>query len=133
MPPESVVREFKIVIRDNDVIDAGGTPGQIDIDPVRRRTVETLIRLLKEGRLNRPEEFEVLGSNLFAVLFLSADGRSYNNVGTRLRETMDDARKAKNVTLLRVALEFEDKEDSQRDLSGWPWEYLFWPPRPGTG
>ena len=65
-------REFKIRILNDGSIEA--TEGvkvyraQLQLDPVRRQTIEVLVDMLRESRLRKPQEFRALGENLYDCL-----------------------------------------------------------------
>ena len=69
-----------------------------------------------KNRLNKRNEFEVLGSNLYSVLF-------DNDIGKALTKLLSGG----DNDLLRVELEFEKDGTYLRELASWPWEYLFCP------
>ena len=88
-----------------------------DDDPLRRATIEQLVQMARENRLNDEAEYQLLGWNLYDVLL-------GNQIGEALHRTMQDP----NLKLLRVVLEFEDR---QQQLASWPWEYLYCPEKLG--
>jgi hypothetical protein len=78
------------------------------------------VNMLRENRLTTDEEFEVLGANLYSVLFT-------NQIGVDLtKELYND----ETLDYLRIELEFGD---GQSELASWPWEYLYCPLRLGQG
>jgi hypothetical protein len=134
------IAEFTIVIGDGPTIRADYRPvdrpaepvigGDLKINPVNRRTVNFLIRLLREGRLKSETEYEILGENLFVTLFYDEARGRLNEIGEKLTEVMRDARQANSNDegLLRITLDFRE---TRAELSTWPWEYLFSPERQG--
>jgi hypothetical protein len=134
------IAEFTIVIDDGPTIrvDYKSADGKLEqvvsrslkLNPVHRRTIDFLIRLLREGRLVAQHEYEVLGENLFATLFYDDDRAGLNEIGNKLTEAMRSAGQTKpgDDNLLRITLDFQE---SRADLSSWPWEYLFSPERRG--
>lgn len=133
------ISEFKIVIEKGPRIrveyktpeGASETISSDDlkIKPVHRRTTEFLIKLLRDGRLKEDWEYEVLGENLFATLFYTEDRTELNKFGQKLTDAMRNARPVTrgDEALLRITLDFQE----ERDLSSWPWEYLYSPDREG--
>jgi CHAT domain len=134
------IAEFTIVIEDGPSIRADYRPvdrtaeeitsRSLNINPVNRRTVNFLIRLLREGRLKDEAEYEILGENLFVTLFYDEERGKLNEIGEKLTEVMRDAGKASSSDdgLLRITLDFRE---TRAELSTWPWEYLFSPERQG--
>lgn len=134
------IAEFKIIVEDGptirvDYISAEGEreeikPRLLKLNALHRRTMDFLIRLLREGRLLTESEYEILGANLFAVLFYDDDRAGLNDIGTKLTEVMRLAGQSgsDDEALLRITLDFRE---SRADLSSWPWEYLFSPERQG--
>ena len=122
----SRVKEFKIVVTGDGKIelkDAASNIGtyRLSLDPVRIRTIEALIDMLREGRLVRTREYQTLGANLYSVLLDNA-------IGQELIRQVDE-QKARN--RLRVNLEFEtgpSKGEITYGLECWPWEYLYYEP-----
>jgi hypothetical protein len=95
---------------------------------LQERTIQTLTMMLRENRLNKPEELRVLGSNLSAVLFHRAADGSMNAVGLGLERALD-AMKPLRDHHLRVELVFESGTEN---LASWPWEYLYCGPNLGS-
>ena len=134
------IAQFIIVIEDGPRISADYEPVEGDrerltsrplkINPVNRRTVNFLIRLLREGRLKDEPEYEILGENLFVTLFYDEERGKLNEIGEKLTAVMRTAREANpgDEDLLRITLEFQE---TRAELSTWPWEYLFSPERQG--
>jgi hypothetical protein len=134
------IAQFIIVIEDGPRISADYEPVEgdrerltsrpLNINPVNRRTVNFLIRLLREGRLKDEPEYEILGENLFVTLFYDEERGKLNEIGEKLTAVMRTAREAKpgDEGLLRITLEFQE---TRAELSTWPWEYLFSPERQG--
>lgn len=122
----SRVKEFKIVVTGDGKIelrDAAAYIGthRLNLDPLRIRTIEALIDMLREGRLVRTREYQTLGANLYSVLLDNAIGQELiRQVG---------AQEPRNP--LRVNLEFEtgpSKGEITYGLECWPWEYLHYEP-----
>lgn len=111
------------------------TPCPVNLDPLQRRTIETLIKMLRENRLSYAEDFITLGANLYSVLFYDKDGK-LNEIGEELirvinlASTVNDAVSDTGTKLLRIELEFKKE---QQELGGWPWEYLYCPQIYGEG
>jgi hypothetical protein len=134
------IAEFIIVIEDGPRISADYQPVEgdrepvtsraLEINPVNRRTVNFLIRLLREGRLKDEHEYEILGENLFVTLFYDEERGKLNEIGEKLTAVMRTARQASlgDEGLLRITLDFRE---TRAELSTWPWEYLFSPERQG--
>lgn len=76
------------------------------------RTTLVLVDLLRQGRLNDRDEFQILGENLYKILF-------DNKIGAALKAAFDQP-----LELMRVELEFEEGEE---ELSSLPWEYVYLP------
>lgn len=120
------VTEFKIVVTGDGKIELKNAAANIgtyrlNLDPLRIRTIEALIDMLREGRLVRTREYQTLGANLYSVLLDNAIGQEL------IRQV--DAQKPRN--RLRVNLEFETgptKGEITYGLECWPWEYLFYEP-----
>jgi hypothetical protein len=112
-------RVFRIKVCDDHKIRADVRPGadlpacEIGTDPLAQRTIEVLINLLRENRLWKEKEFEVLGDHLYSFLL-------DNRIGESLHETLGND----SLSLIRVILEFER---NQQHLASWPWEYLHYP------
>jgi hypothetical protein len=121
MPAPVDIRPLKIHIGPDQItanranVEQAPIKAKLACGPVQRQTIEMLVRMLRENRLRDQREYEVLGSNLWAVLF-------DNEIGAELHAALQ----VKQVTtqLLRVELEFEK---GQEELAAWPWEYLFCP------
>jgi hypothetical protein len=137
------IAEFRITIGDGPTVRVEYTtatgerdeiPGQeLKLKPLHRRTLEFLIRLLREGRLTAEHDYQILGENLFAALFYDETQSNLNNIGHKLTEAMRAARPVSlsdDDGLLRITLNFEE---ARTDLCNWPWEYLYSPERPGEG
>src|ERR1051326_2742531 len=120
MPIEARVRVFSVVVGTDGTIRVDHEPGQDDIpncrikldDDLQRRTTQVLVTMLREGRLKDEEEFKVLGSNLYKVVFDNA-------IGEAVRKAFYE-----KFQFMRLELEFEK---GQEILSSWPWEYLYCP------
>ena len=124
------LKEFKIVVRSNGSIelkDHDIEVQQIKLDKLKRRTIETLIDMLRQGRLVRGREYETLGVNLYSVLL-------DNDIGKELIDQVNKqtSKKALRTNLLRINLEFETSEGGiAYGLECWPWEYLRYEPGQG--
>ena len=130
------IAEFTITIDDGPGISAVYARPDADdeeierqplaISRVQRRTVDFLISLLREGRLNEDWEYEVLGSNLFVILFCAENEETLNDIGHKLMQAMAETRaeRADKDSLLRITLKLQEKRP---ELSSWPWEYLYKP------
>jgi hypothetical protein len=90
--------------------------GELDLDDLRLSTIDVLGALVRENRLNKAKEFEILGSHLYRAVL---NGAVESLVETKRKE----ARRADERLLLQ--LQFESDA-----LSRLPWEYLF---KPGAG
>jgi len=124
---QHLLKEFKIVVTSDGKIelkDAGSNIGtcRLNLDPLRVRTIEAFIDMLREERLVRTREYQTLGANLYSVLLENAIGQEL------IRQV--DAQAPRNP--LRVNLEFEAGPGSKGEitygLECWPWEYLFYEP-----
>jgi hypothetical protein len=119
------LKEFKIVVRNDGSIelkDYNIAVQKIKLDKLKRRTIETLIDMLREGRLVRGREYETLGVNLYSVLL-------DNDIGKELIDQVNEQTPRK---ALRVNLEFETSEGGiAYGLECWPWEYLRYEPGQG--
>lgn len=96
---------------------------RFDVKPPELRLIDALIGMLRERRMVYKKEFMVLGEVLFSLLFFTPDRREYNSFGWKLKEAIQ-----KSHGLLRLVLEFNEQ---QPHYATWPWEYLYWPQRPG--
>ncbi|MET8849873.1 CHAT domain-containing protein [Amycolatopsis sp. NPDC004625] len=99
----------------------------VNIDPLRERTVEVLVGLLRRNRLQEDHELKLLGEHLYVTLFKTPDGED-NGPGALLRQAMQGkgSPDESSEPMLRVSLEF-DADNGK--YASWPWEYLFVPPR----
>jgi hypothetical protein len=132
----AAIAEFTITIDEGPEISAAytrpdGGEEEVERQPLtisrlERRTLEFLISLLRGGRLNEDWEYEVLGSNLFAILFCAENRERLNDIGHKLMEAMAETRaqRADKDSLLRITLKLQEKKP---DLASWPWEYLYKP------
>ncbi len=117
------VQNFRVKIDEYGNIEAEQNPNpgfglpreKLKLEPMRQRTIETLIKILQDGRLLNRDEYEFLGENLYMTLF-------DNEIGRALFSLIQDGD-----SLVRLELQFEGQEK----LAAWPWEYLFCPTRPG--
>lgn len=134
MPQPFEIVRYKITVSDDQVRlsrddraseQAPLAECKLPTDTVHEETIRVLIDLLRENRLQKPEEFRALGMNLFALLFHSAEGE-YNQIGKELTRIIDDCSNEDMQRLLRIQFEFET---NQKPYSSWPWEYLYWPQR----
>jgi hypothetical protein len=91
----------------------GEKSGSITQNQLNKDSVEVLVRWLNRGQLEKPQEFKVLGTHLYHLLF---DG----SVRTFFENALDEA-KAKGERL-SLQLSFQ-----QQTLSTMPWEYLYCP------
>ncbi|MEV0273370.1 CHAT domain-containing protein [Hamadaea sp. NPDC050747] len=98
--------------------------GELEIDDLRRRTVEVFVDLLRSNRLINVHELKLLGEHLFVTLFGSR--RDDNGPGALLRRAIKGDPYADNGQrrLLRVVLEMGAGAEL---LASWPWEYLYVP------
>jgi CHAT domain len=85
-----------------------------DENDTRRQTVKAFIDLLKENRLRKESEFQLLGALLYDVLL-------ENEIGADLHRAVEENR----APYLRVVLQFE--KGGSLNIAGWPWEYLYCP------
>lgn len=99
----------------------------IEVDPLRLRTIDVLVGLLRRNRLQEDHELKLLGEYLFRTLFEAANGGD-NRPGSLLREAMQGKRDPDDIGggMLRVSLEIDG--DNER-FASWPWEYVFVPSR----
>ncbi|HEX8282823.1 MAG TPA: CHAT domain-containing protein [Pyrinomonadaceae bacterium] len=143
MDQQEDIPEFKVVIKSDKLISVQHThlptladikDEEVNLDPLKKSTTLALIGMLRDNRLKREIEFEVLGSHLFSTLFYKKDG-TLNGIGAALHTAVDFSRRSK---ILRVQLVFESDDIETSLLSKWPWEYLYSPAqsypagRPGT-
>jgi hypothetical protein len=85
-----------------------------DANETRRQGIVSLVEMLREDRLQKQAEYELVGAQLYSVLF------EENDLGRKLHETL-----VKGQQDVHVVLEFDPRKDV--DLSAWPWEYLYCP------
>lgn len=117
--------QFKLMIGDMIEADRGDQRGDIEeaelnLTELDYKTVDILVTILRENRLSEPQEFQVLGERLYAVLFRKSDGTE-NPIGVALRDAINE-----RPDVLRLELQFKGKRG--REIEHWPWEYLY---RPG--
>lgn len=124
-----IVKRLKITVDTNDMIQVEQTlvPDmemetniKINLEDLKRETIRALVNMLRENRLTTDKEFEVLGANLYSVLFT-------NQIGVELTKALYND---ETLDYLRIELEFGD---GQSELASWPWEYLYCPLRLGIG
>jgi hypothetical protein len=109
----SGIREFKVVVDLSGKITATQKP-----EPARRiREFKVKEDTLRARRLVEDVELQLLGEYLHGVLF-------DNEIG----EVLHDAVMDETTSLVRVELEFEERQEK---LASWPWEYLYCPEHPG--
>jgi len=77
------------------------------------RTIEVLVDMLRQGRLNDRDEYQILGENLYTILFA-------NKIGAELKAAFQQT----GLEFVRVELEFEE---GREDLASLPWEYVYLP------
>ncbi|MFD1047533.1 CHAT domain-containing protein, partial [Kibdelosporangium lantanae] len=101
----------------------------IEVDPLRLRTIDVLVGLLRRNRLLEDNELKLLGEHLFVTLFQTSKGTD-NGPGALLRQAIKGKREPdeSGERMLRVSLEFDSDNEK---FASWPWEYLFVPPVPG--
>jgi CHAT domain len=85
-------------------------------DPLLRETAQIMDQQLRRGILSRRDEFRVLGTHLYRILFMDEKGRAF----------FEQALKAAGPERLRVQLSFREGTEQ---IAGLPWEYLH---SPGT-
>lgn len=129
MPAGKIVKRLKITVDTNDKLQIEQTlvPDmemesniKINLDDLKRETIRALVNMLRENRLTTDKEFEVLGANLYSVLFT-------NQIGAELTKALYND---ETLDYLRIELEFGD---GQSEMASWPWEYLYCPLRLGIG
>jgi CHAT domain len=103
------------------------TPGEVQLDSLRMRTIESLVRLLRTNRLTRIDELILLGEHLFVSLFGAEPANANAFSPHALFRAATSVPPAARGSLTRVSLEIVDVPE----LASWPWEYLFVPPRSG--
>lgn len=125
MPPDIQIHKFRVEVTKDDTIRVREDPeGQsikdcaIQLDTVRKDTIDMLVKMLRENRLTSIDEYEVLGANLYSVLL-------DNEIGDAINNAYHTDRKA---AYLLVELTFRE---GQQYLSTLPWEYLYRPKREG--
>ncbi|MFX0201553.1 MAG: hypothetical protein ACFFCW_36015, partial [Candidatus Hodarchaeota archaeon] len=114
-------REFRVTVEDQKRIRAQKPnritlKGNIQMDYLKKRTINIFHTWLAEGNIKKREELVVLGSHLYDVLFSG-------EIGTSFKTTFDEIQQQRD-TVLRVILEFEPEA---RDLATLPWEYIYFP------
>jgi hypothetical protein len=124
MPREAPNRFFSVVVG-TDAIRVEREPGCADLpkcaierDGLQRRTTQVLATMLREGRLKDKEEFQILGENLYNILF-------DNDIGEAVKKAFGQP-----LQFMRVELEFEEGQEA---LSSLPWEYTYFPGEYGKG
>jgi len=138
------VEEFKIQILDNGTVrgewihlgqSRTSTEGSVDLDDLRRRTIDVLTDLLRRNQLTSEEELKLLGDHLFVTL-LGRETRRYSEGGRgpgallrdAVREVPESGEDEARRRLLRVRLEIRGTGNAH--LASWPWEYLHIPVDP---
>lgn len=86
---------------------------KITKDDLQFRTTKVLVDMLRQGRLNDRDEYQILGENLYTILFA-------NKVGAELKAAFQQS----GLEFVRVELEFEE---GREDLASLPWEYVYLP------
>jgi hypothetical protein len=81
--------------------------------PLKHQTITVLVDMARSNHLRNAEDYSLLGSYLYSVLFA-------NEIGDALHDALENPA----ITLMRVVLEFEE---GRHELAAWPWEYLFRP------
>ncbi len=111
--------EITITVQDNRNVRARKDNGaeaadEIELDSLRRATVEVFEDWLRRGQITRRRELEVLGTHLYRMLF---NGK----VGAAFEQALKEAPKGRR---LRVQLSFQEEA---AELASLPWEYLYSP------
>jgi hypothetical protein len=88
--------------------------GQANLDPLRRATIAIFEDWLRNDRISRREELQVLGQHLYETLFNGEIERFFEE---RLQSVVKGDR-------LRVQLYFAE---TAKELATLPWEYLWYP------
>ena len=89
--------------------------GSVQFDKLTRDTITIFQKWLSRGQVSERRELEVLGTNLYQVIF-------DETIGAFFEEHLDRARKDNQ--RLRVQLSFQERAGDLADL---PWEYLYRP------
>lgn len=110
---------FTITIQDGGRVmaekdDGGREFGVIELDNLRRETIDVFEEWLRKRQITQAKELRVLGSHLYKILFGDE----------KLKTFFETSRKAAQGERMRVQLRFQ-KEAA--DLSTLPWEYLYCP------
>jgi hypothetical protein len=98
----------------------GEVPGKIRVDKLYEDTVKIFVDWLKKGKLERDQEFKVLGAHLYYMLF-------NEDVLTFFLKALGGAKGER----LSLQLSFGSGEKAA-ELSKLPWEYLYYPDREGS-
>jgi hypothetical protein len=125
MAQEDPIRFFRVVVGTEISVFRDSGPGipnlPVEVEDLRLKTIQVLAAMLREGRLINEEEYKVLGSHLYEILF-------HNQIGTAITDTYKEPHQ-----FMRVELEFQKGREL---LSSLPWELLYCPAeygQEGTG
>ncbi len=112
--------ELIVTVQDSDIVNArtledAQADGKVQMDPLTRRTIDVFEEWLRDGKITKANEMQVLGMHLYRAIF---SGR----VEDLFQETLKRARNQQQ--RLRVQLSFKPKAG---ELASMPWEYLYSP------
>jgi hypothetical protein len=94
--------------------DGSEKEGEVNFNPLRRETIGIFAEWLRESRVKKRKELEVLGTHLYETLF-------NGQLETFFEECLEKAKDARQSLVVRLS--FGEKA---RNLSDLPWEYLFY-------
>ncbi len=101
-------------VRENQL---GEWSGKVLRDPLRDKTVAVFADLLRDGKITKRAELEVLGAILYGALFEGEKGEIAEALAKAL-----EAVPAGERLCLRLSL-----QQGARGMNHWPWEYLSYP------
>ena len=113
--------EFKILIKDSNSIvvtrpSGINYEGDVRADLLTKATVNIFTQWLAEDKIKTRQEFVVLGSYLFNMLFDDEVKKQFKKAYDNLENDLSAG--------LRLVLEFES---NAHDLAVLPWEYIYYP------
>lgn len=91
-------------------------PYKLNMTKLSKVTIKLLVEMLSANRLRDLSEIQILGANLYSVLF--KNGERNNDVGLKLKKAIDGCGGDSSV---RIVLQFV----GEPEIAVWPWEYLY--------
>lgn len=114
-------KNFRIIIKDNNrvqVIKTSGVDLEVDFqkDPLKIQAINIFNEWLAQGKVTTRDEFTLLGSLLYTILFNEEISREF-------KKEFDNIAGNPN-TNLRLILEFKQEA---AEFAQMPWEYIYYP------